>query len=178
MTSMVMPAWIRARVAVATVALAAVPISVMRSAISLATSSVAAAAAGMFGVRSYRNGKRRCPKCGNLALKRVRDEMGLVNLKLMVPFCRTPEEGKKVIEVLREFGLVQGENGLEVYVMCEIPNNVIQIDAFAEVFDGFSIGSNDLTQLTLGVDRDSEIVGRWSARPIRGRSQDPDHEGA
>ena len=92
------------------------------------------------------------------ALLKVRNEMGLNNVKLMVPFCRTPEEGRKVIEVMREFGLVQGENGLEVYVMCEIPSNVISADAFSDVFDGFSIGSNDLTQLTLGLDRDSDLV--------------------
>ena len=92
------------------------------------------------------------------ALLKVRNEMGLNNVKLMVPFCRTPEEGKKVIEVMREFGLVQGENGLEVYVMCEIPSNVISADAFCDVFDGFSIGSNDLTQLVLGLDRDSDLV--------------------
>ena len=92
------------------------------------------------------------------ALLKARNEMGLTNIKLMVPFCRTPEEGKKVIEVMREFGLVQGENDLEVYVMCEIPSNVISADAFADVFDGFSIGSNDLTQLTLGLDRDSDLV--------------------
>ncbi|MCK5544517.1 MAG: phosphoenolpyruvate synthase, partial [Desulfobulbaceae bacterium] len=82
----------------------------------------------------------------------------LTNIKLMVPFCRTPEEGRKVIDVLKEFGLVQGENNLEVYVMCEIPSNVISADAFCDVFDGFSIGSNDLTQLTLGLDRDSDLV--------------------
>ncbi len=92
------------------------------------------------------------------ALLKARNDMGLTNIKLMVPFCRTPEEGKKVIEVMREFGLVQGENDLEVYVMCEIPSNVISADAFADVFDGFSIGSNDLTQLTLGLDRDSDLV--------------------
>lgn len=92
------------------------------------------------------------------ALKRVRDDMGLTNLCLMVPFCRRVEEGRKVLEALAAHGLTRGERGLEVYVMCEIPNNVIQIDAFAALFDGFSIGSNDLTQLTLGVDRDSEIV--------------------
>jgi len=92
------------------------------------------------------------------ALLKVRNDMGLTNVKLMVPFCRTPEEGRKVIEVMREFGLVQGENGLEIYVMCEIPSNVISADAFADVFDGFSIGSNDLTQLTLGLDRDSDLV--------------------
>ncbi|WP_456384849.1 phosphoenolpyruvate synthase [Desulfolithobacter sp.] len=93
-----------------------------------------------------------------MALLKARNDMGLTNIKLMVPFCRTPEEGKRVIEVMREFGLVQGENDLEVYVMCEIPSNVISADAFADVFDGFSIGSNDLTQLTLGLDRDSDLV--------------------
>ena len=92
------------------------------------------------------------------AMKRVRDEMGLTNVKLMVPFCRRVEEAKKVIDKMAELGLVRGKNGLEVYVMCEIPNNVILIDDFARYFDGFSIGSNDLAQLTLGVDRDSEIV--------------------
>ncbi len=92
------------------------------------------------------------------ALRRVREEMGLDNLRIMVPFCRRVEEGRGVIEAMASNGLKQGENGLEIYVMCEIPNNVIQIDAFAALFDGFSIGSNDLTQLTLGVDRDSEIV--------------------
>jgi len=92
------------------------------------------------------------------AMKRVRDEMGFENVILMIPFCRRVDEGKKVIETMAKYGLKQGENGLKIYVMCEIPNNVIQIDAFSQVFDGFSIGSNDLTQLTLGVDRDSEIV--------------------
>lgn len=92
------------------------------------------------------------------AMKRVRDEMGLTNLKLMIPFCRTVEEGRKVLAEMARHGLVRGENGLEVYVMCEIPANVILADEFAEIFDGFSIGSNDLTQLVLGVDRDSEIV--------------------
>ena len=92
------------------------------------------------------------------AILKARDEMGLTNIKVMVPFCRTPEEGKKVIGAMKEFGLVQGENGLEVYVMCEIPSNVVLADAFADIFDGFSIGSNDLTQLTLGLDRDSELV--------------------
>jgi pyruvate,water dikinase len=92
------------------------------------------------------------------AMKRVRDVMGLTNVKLMVPFCRRVQEGQKVLEAMAAHGLKRGENDLEVYVMCEIPNNVVQIDAFAKLFDGFSIGSNDLTQLTLGVDRDSEIV--------------------
>ncbi|MFI5455700.1 MAG: phosphoenolpyruvate synthase [Isosphaerales bacterium] len=92
------------------------------------------------------------------AMKAVRDEMGLTNLKLMVPFCRTVEEGRRVLAEMEKNGLKRGERGLEVYVMCEIPSNVIRADAFAEIFDGFSIGSNDLTQLVLGVDRDSEIV--------------------
>ena len=92
------------------------------------------------------------------AMKRVRDEMGLCNTRLMIPFCRRVEEGKKVLEAMAQHGLKRGENGLEIYVMCEIPNNVILIDEFAKLFDGFSIGSNDLTQLTLGVDRDSEMV--------------------
>jgi pyruvate,water dikinase len=92
------------------------------------------------------------------AMLKVRDEMGLDNVKVMIPFCRTVEEGRQVIAVMRDNGLVQGERGLEVYVMCEIPSNVILAREFAEVFDGFSIGSNDLTQLVLGVDRDSEIV--------------------
>jgi pyruvate,water dikinase len=92
------------------------------------------------------------------AMRRVRDEMGLTNIKLMIPFCRRVEEGRRVLAVMAESGLRRGENGLEVYVMCEIPNNVVQVDAFAEIFDGFSIGSNDLTQLVLGVDRDSELV--------------------
>ena len=92
------------------------------------------------------------------ALSRVRNEMGLTNLMIMVPFCRRVEEAKRVIDTLAKHGLVREDKDLEIYVMCEIPNNVIQIDEFAELFDGFSIGSNDLTQLTLGVDRDSEIV--------------------
>ncbi|WP_417397244.1 phosphoenolpyruvate synthase [Gimesia chilikensis] len=92
------------------------------------------------------------------AMRKVREEMGLKNMKLMIPFCRTVEEGRKVLEVMAEHGLKRGEDGLEIYIMCEIPSNVIQAEAFAEIFDGFSIGSNDLTQLTLGVDRDSEVV--------------------
>jgi pyruvate, water dikinase len=92
------------------------------------------------------------------ALRRVREEMGLVNLKIMVPFCRRVEEARRVLDALTANGLRRGEKGLEIYLMCEIPNNVIQVDAFAQLFDGFSIGSNDLTQLTLGVDRDSQIV--------------------
>jgi pyruvate,water dikinase len=92
------------------------------------------------------------------ALDKVRREMGLVNVKVMVPFCRTVAEGRQVLDIMAQHGLVRGERGLEVYVMCEIPSNVVCAAEFAEIFDGFSIGSNDLTQLTLGVDRDSEIV--------------------
>jgi pyruvate,water dikinase len=92
------------------------------------------------------------------ALHKARGEIGLTNIKVMIPFCRTPEEGRRVVDVMREFGLVQGDDGLEIYVMCEIPSNVICADQFAEIFDGFSIGSNDLTQLALGLDRDSSLV--------------------
>ncbi|MGF1541771.1 MAG: phosphoenolpyruvate synthase [Pleurocapsa sp.] len=92
------------------------------------------------------------------AFKRVRDEMGLTNVIPMIPFCRTPDEGRKVLAEMAQYGLVRGENGLQVYVMCEIPSNVLLADEFSQVFDGFSIGSNDLTQLTLGLDRDSSLV--------------------
>jgi len=102
----------------------------------------------------YRDGfKMECE-----AMKIVRDEMGLTNVKLMIPFCRTVEEGEKVINLMGDYGLKQGWNNLEIYVMCEIPSNVLQAEEFAEIFDGFSIGSNDLTQLTLGLDRDSALV--------------------
>ncbi|MDH3717388.1 MAG: phosphoenolpyruvate synthase [Planctomycetota bacterium] len=92
------------------------------------------------------------------AMKKVREEMGLKNVKLMIPFCRTVEEGRRVQQVMAAHGLQRGEAGLEIYVMCELPSNVVSATQFAEIFDGFSIGSNDLTQLILGVDRDSEIV--------------------
>lgn len=92
------------------------------------------------------------------AVQKVRQAMGLRNLKLMIPFCRTVTEGKNVQQVMAQYGLIRGQDGLEIYVMCEIPSNVILADEFSEIFDGFSIGSNDLTQLILGVDRDSEIV--------------------
>ncbi|WP_340121225.1 phosphoenolpyruvate synthase [Methylobacter svalbardensis] len=92
------------------------------------------------------------------AMKRVRDEMGLANVILMIPFCRRVQEAERVLDYMAQLGLKRGEQGLEIYVMCEIPNNVIQIDAFSQYFDGFSIGSNDLTQLTLGVDRDAAII--------------------
>nr|WP_321267356.1 phosphoenolpyruvate synthase [uncultured Sulfurimonas sp.] len=92
------------------------------------------------------------------ALKRVRDDMGLTNIKIMLPFVRTPDEGRKVIDIMNSLGLIQGKNELEIYAMCEIPSNVILADEFLKVFDGYSIGSNDLTQLTLGVDRESALI--------------------
>ena len=92
------------------------------------------------------------------AVKKVREEMGLTNLKVMIPFCRTVDEGRRVQAEMEKHGLTRGEHGLELYVMCEIPSNVVLAEEFADIFDGFSIGSNDLTQLILGVDRDSEIV--------------------
>jgi pyruvate,water dikinase len=93
-----------------------------------------------------------------LAIGKARNDVGMTNIKVMIPFCRTPGEGKRVIELMKRFGLAQGKEGLEIYVMCEIPSNVICADEFAEIFDGFSIGSNDLTQLALGLDRDSALV--------------------
>ncbi|PSB60199.1 phosphoenolpyruvate synthase, partial [Chroococcidiopsis cubana CCALA 043] len=92
------------------------------------------------------------------AIKQVRKEMGLTNLIPMIPFCRTPEEGRKVLAEMAKHGLERGKDGLEIYVMCELPNNVLMAEEFSEVFDGFSIGSNDLTQLTIGLDRDSALV--------------------
>ncbi len=92
------------------------------------------------------------------ALKFVREEMGLTNVKIMVPFCRTAKEGSLVIKEMAGHGLIQGKDGPEIFVMCEIPSNVMDLASFARIFDGFSIGSNDLTQMTLGVDRDSELI--------------------
>lgn len=92
------------------------------------------------------------------AIKKVRNQMGLTNLKVMIPFCRTPDEGRKVLEEMGKNGLNKGENGLEVWVMAEVPSNILLVDEFADIFDGFSIGSNDLTQLTLGLDRDSKLI--------------------
>ena len=92
------------------------------------------------------------------AIKKVREEYGLKNLSIMVPFCRTPEEGKKVLAEMEKYGLMKKE--LKVYVMCEIPSNVLMADEFLDIFDGFSIGSNDLTQLTMGIDRDNEKIAR------------------
>src|SRR3546814_9633968 len=94
------------------------------------------------------------------ALNRVRETLGLTNVVIMVPFCRTPEEADRVLEEMAKNGLRRGENGLQVYMMCEIPSNVVLAEEFATRFDGFSIGSNDLTQLVLGVDRDSGILAQ------------------
>ena len=94
------------------------------------------------------------------AMKKVRDEMGLTNAWVMIPFVRTLDEGRKVLAVLEKHGLKQGENGLKVIMMCEVPSNALLADEFLDLFDGFSIGSNDLTQLTLGLDRDSGIVAK------------------
>jgi pyruvate,water dikinase len=92
------------------------------------------------------------------ALLRARKEMGLTNIRIMIPFVRTVEEGKRVIEVMSQYGLKQGDDGLEIYAMCELPANVARAEEFLKVFDGYSIGSNDLTQLVLGIDRDSGTV--------------------
>jgi pyruvate,water dikinase len=114
---------------------------------------------GWRGASRYYDGKFRPAfelECA--ALLKVRDEMGLTNVKAMVPFCRTPDEGERVIKILEECGLVRGRDGFEVYMMAEVPSNVILAEKFAEIFDGFSIGSNDLTQLVLGLDRDSDLL--------------------
>jgi pyruvate,water dikinase len=105
------------------------------------------------------------------AIRIVRDEMGFTNVKVMIPFCRTVEEGKKVVQVMKDFGLEQGVNDLEIYVMAEIPNNVFLAEQFAQIFDGFSIGSNDLTQLILGIDRDSAIVSNLFSEQNEGVKQ-------
>jgi pyruvate, water dikinase len=110
--------------------------------------------------RYYDKGYREAFALECHAIKRVREEMGLTNVIPMIPFCRTPDEGRLVLAEMAKNGLKQGVNNLQVYVMCELPNNVIMAEEFAEVFDGFSIGSNDLTQLTLGLDRDSALVAR------------------
>jgi pyruvate,water dikinase len=110
--------------------------------------------------RYYDEGYRDAFALECYALARVRNEMGLVNVIPMIPFCRTPDEGRLVLDEMAKNGLKQGESGLQVYVMCELPNNIIMAEEFADVFDGFSIGSNDLTQLTLGIDRDSALVAR------------------
>ena len=110
--------------------------------------------------RYYNEGYREGFALECKAMKRVREEMGLTNLIIMIPFCRRVNEGEKVLAEMTKNGLKRGENGLEIYVMVEIPNNVIEIDEFSKLFDGFSIGSNDLTQLTLGVDRDSALVAQ------------------
>jgi len=108
--------------------------------------------------RYYSDAYKEAFKWECAALKKVRDDMGLTNVKLMLPFVRTPDEGRKVIAIMNDMGLIQGQNDLEIYAMCEIPSNVIFADEFLKIFDGYSIGSNDLTQLTLGVDRDSTLV--------------------
>lgn len=108
--------------------------------------------------RYYDEGYKEAFEWECAALKRVREEMGLTNIKIMIPFVRTLKEGKKVIEIMNKQGLIQGKEGLEIYAMCEIPSNVILADKFLEIFDGYSIGSNDLTQLTLGVDRESAKI--------------------
>jgi pyruvate,water dikinase len=108
--------------------------------------------------RFVSQGFRDCFELECRALRRVREEMGLANVWAMIPFVRTPEEGRQVIEVMRGFGLEQGKHGLRIIMMCELPSNALLADQFLDIFDGFSIGSNDLTQLTLGLDRDSGLI--------------------
>jgi len=108
--------------------------------------------------RYYSDGYREGFALECRALARARETLGLDNIVVMIPFCRTPEEGDKVLEEMARHGLARGVNGLQVYVMCEIPSNVVLAEQFAARFDGFSIGSNDLTQLVLGVDRDSDVL--------------------
>jgi pyruvate,water dikinase len=108
--------------------------------------------------RYYSEAYREAFELECLALRKVRDDMGITNIKAMIPFCRNLDEARKVIAIMEHCGLKQGQNGFEVYVMCEIPANVILAEQFADIFDGFSIGSNDLTQLALGVDRDNHTV--------------------
>ena len=110
--------------------------------------------ASRYAAQSFRD----CFELECRAMKRVRDELGLTNVELMVPFVRTTDEARAVVDLLAEHGLRRGENGLRLIMMCEIPSNALLAEAFLEMFDGFSIGSNDLTQLTLGVDRDSGLV--------------------
>jgi pyruvate,water dikinase len=108
--------------------------------------------------RFVSEGFRDCFELECRALRKVREDMGLANVWAMIPFVRTPEEGRQVIEVLRGFGLEQGKHGLRIIMMCELPSNALLADQFLDIFDGFSIGSNDLTQLTLGLDRDSGLI--------------------
>jgi pyruvate, water dikinase len=110
--------------------------------------------------RYYDKNYKNAFKLECLALKRARETIGLTNIKIMIPMCRTVEEGKKVLKEMKQNGLIQHKNNLQVYVMCELPSNVVLADQFLKIFDGFSIGSNDLTQTTLGLDRDSEIVSK------------------
>lgn len=113
---------------------------------------------GWRGASRYYTGYKEAFKLECLAIKKAREEFGLKNIKIMIPMCRTLEEGKKVLKIMNENGLKRGKDNLEVYVMCELPSNVVLAEKFCKIFDGFSIGSNDLTQLTLGLDRDSSLV--------------------
>ena len=96
------------------------------------------------------------------AIKYVRENMGMKNVIVMIPFCRTPEECEKVLTLMMQFGIPRGKNGLKVYIMCEVPSNVIEADIFSSLIDGISIGGNDLLQLTIGVDRDSQLISHLS----------------